>query len=131
MTTIPDAPSGTRRWILLAVIAAVLLIAAGGYWFFSMGSGDGVTSPPGSEVISFSGDGDQTTESFEVRQGWQIQWQHDRKFAMAIRGDRDFGTVIDEKGKAGSGVTSPVGAGTFYLEITANGPWQVTIIQGE
>ena len=111
-------------------LVVLVLVGAGAYWFLTQGPGVRITSPPGSEVLSFSDDGDARTKSFQVREGWQIQWEHDGKFTMAIDGDRDFGVAIDEE-EAGSGVTSPVGEGTFFLEISADAPWQITVIQGE
>jgi hypothetical protein len=31
----------------------------------------------------------------------------------------------------GSGITSPTGAGSYYLEVTATGPWTIEITQGD
>lgn len=62
--------------------------------------------------------------------GWQIQWKTDGdRIAIAVTGDQDLGTVVDVPGPA-SGVTSPPVSGTFRLEITADGPWSITVIQG-
>jgi hypothetical protein len=47
-----------------------------------------------------------------------------------MSGDRDLGTVV-EQDEPGSGVTSPVGGGTFRLEIEAEGAWKIQIVQGE
>jgi len=117
--------------VVLGVLGlAVIAILVGGYWFLTQGPGTQFTSPAGSTVADFKGSGDQSTATFTVREGWRIDWQHDSAFAFAIRGDRDFGKVIDEQG-SGSGVTSPVGAGSFHLEITADGPWEIKVIQGD
>jgi len=130
-TTSPGMAARSRSRLLLAVLAvAVIAIVLGGYWFLTQGPGTQFTSPAGSTVADFKGSGDQTTGTFTVREGWRIDWQHDSAFAFAIRGDRDFGKVIDEQG-SGSGVTSPVGAGSFHLEITADGPWEIKVIQGD
>jgi hypothetical protein len=115
--------------VLVAVLAVVLLI--GGYWLFTQGPGRQLLSPAGSTVAEFSGDSNQTTGSFQVREGWAINWESTgQQFAFAIRGDRDFGTVINID-EPGSGVTSPTGAGTFHLDVTAAGPWAISITQGE
>jgi hypothetical protein len=127
-------PSPSRRparvvLLLLLVIGAVLLPAA--YWLMAQGPGTRLTSPPGSTVAEFSGTGDEVTDTFQVREGWDIHWQNGGdRFAFAISGDRDFGTVIDQR-EPGSGITSPVGGGTFRLEITADGDWSVEIRQGD
>jgi hypothetical protein len=68
---------------------------------------------------------------FEVVPGWQIQWQIDgASLAIAVSGDQNLGVVVDEAGPA-SGVTSLAPAGTFRLDIVANGPWSITVIQGD
>jgi hypothetical protein len=129
-----SGPSERARpaWLLpLLAIAVLVLISAIAYWFVTQGPGVGIISPRGSAVAEFSGDGDQTTESFSVREGWSIHWENSgSEFSFAITGDRDFGTVIDQD-EPGSGVTSPVGEGTYQLEIQAEGPWEVRIVQGE
>lgn len=103
-------------------------VAVAVYLVFLRGSGE---PPPRTDVAEFSGDGNATTASFSVREPWQIHWETDgESFSYAIRGDRDLGTVIEQE-SPGSGVTSPVGSGTFHLEITAEGPWQVLIYQNE
>jgi hypothetical protein len=106
-------------------------MAVAAYWFLTLGPGQRIVSPPESTVLQFSGSGDQTTPPFQVREAWDIQWESmGDRFSLAIRGDRDFGTVI-EVDEAGSGVTSPTGAGSYYLEVTADGAWSVRITQGD
>ncbi len=125
-----DASPTTRRrsgrwlWVVAAlVILVAAALALGGYWFLTGGL-------PRSNLAEFAAEGDLTTEPFQVREGWQIRWETTgERFAMAITGDRDFGIVID-RDEPGRGVTSPVGSGTFRLEITAEGPWSVSIVQG-
>jgi len=85
-------------------------------------------APVASVVVEFSGSSDQTTSPFKVQEGWEIRWQTSAAaFKLGIGGDRDFGTVIDHQGE-GSGNTYPVGAGTFQLHITADGPWTVRVL---
>lgn len=116
---------------LIIALVGLLVLAAGGYWLLTQGPGQQLLSPAGSTVVEFSGDSDQTTSSFDVREGWAIHWESTGEaFAFAIDGDRDFGTVIDVD-EPGNGVTSPTGSGTYNLEITADGPWTVRITQGE
>jgi hypothetical protein len=78
-----------------------------------------------------SGTGDKQSESFIVVPGWQIVWQTDGGgFAIAIRGDQDLGTIVNQD-QAASGATSLPSAGTFHLEVTAKGPWSLKVLQGE
>jgi hypothetical protein len=122
---------GVSRWIAsIVLVIAVLVTFVGVYWFFTQGPGLQIVSPAGSTVAAFGGEGNQTTATFKVREGWGIQWESQgTQFAFAIQGDRDFGKVIDIN-EPGTGVTSPTGAGSFHLEVTANGPWTISITQG-
>jgi len=82
-------------------------------------------------ILELSGTGDNQSESFVVSPGWQIVWQTEGGgFAIAVRGDRDLGNVVDQAGPA-SGATSLPTAGTFHLEVTAKGPWSLKVLQGE
>jgi hypothetical protein len=86
--------------------------------------------PPLETVLELSGTGDQVSDPFDVSPGWQVSWQTaGERFALAITGDQDLGTVVDLPGPA-SGVTAPVSGGTFRLEVTAEGPWSITVVQG-
>jgi hypothetical protein len=119
------------QWIAAIILVIIVLVSfAGVYLFFTQGPGTQFLSPAGSTVAAYSGDGDQTTLAFKVREGWAIQWESKGdQFAFAIQGDRDFGKVIDIN-EPGNGVTSPTGAGSFHLEVTATGPWTISITQG-
>jgi hypothetical protein len=131
MTETMLRPPRRPRWAIAALaVVLFVIVVLGGYWLFTQGPGRQVLSPPGSTVAQFSGASDQTTQSFQVREGWAINWDSTgQRFAFAIRGDRDFGTVINIT-EPGSGVTSPTGAGSFHLEVTAQGSWTISITQG-
>lgn len=119
-----------RSRVRVFVVIGGLLLVAGGYWFLTEGPGQRILSPPGSSVAEFEGPGAMTTSSFKVREGWQIHWDsQSENFTLAIRGDRDFGTVI-ELTEPTSGITAPVGAGSFHLEVSAEGDWSITVLQG-
>jgi hypothetical protein len=63
--------------------------------------------------------------------GWQIVWQTEgSRFAVAVRGDQDLGTVVNQT-VASSGATSIPTPGMFRLEITAKGRWSIKVLQGE
>ena len=128
------SPHARQRfnWPLVLLSAlVVVLVGAGAYWFLTQGPGQRIVSPPGSDITSFSGEGDQTTDSFTVRGQWQIHWQNEGEtFSFAIDGDQDLGTIIEQE-EPGSGVTNVVAAGTFHIVVTAEGPWTIRITQGE
>lgn len=106
------------------------VLAVGGWWFFTEGPGWPIISPRGSTVASFSGDGDLTTASFRVREGWRIRWQgHGDRFAMTILGDANLGTVVDIS-EPGEGLTAPPTGGTFHVEVRSSGPWTLVVTQG-
>jgi hypothetical protein len=93
----------------------------------SSSAGPAVSTAP---VLKLEGTGNQRSETFDVLVGWQIQWQTDGDhIVVAVTGDQDLGDVVDFPGPA-SGVVSPPAGGAFRLEITADGPWSVTVIQG-
>ena len=120
-----------RAWLLATSVVVLLAVLVGTYWLMTDGPGAGLLSPAGSTVDEFSATGNVTTNSFRVRQGWSIHWESmSDSFGLAIRGDRDFGTVISLD-EPGSGVTSPTGAGTFHLEVTAEGAWTIEVVQGD
>jgi len=128
----PESPlrANQRRRVALLLGIAAVVVAAGALWYLNAGPGHR-GGPAGSVVGDFAGSAGQKTDPFFVRSGWQIQWKSDgTSFRLAVRGDVDVGVVVDQQ-SAGSGVTSPVPAGNFYLEISGNGPWQVKVIQGD
>ena len=93
----------------------------------SSSAGPAVSTAP---VLKLEGTGNQRSETFDVLVGWQIQWQTDGDhIVVAVTGDQDLGDVVNFPGPA-SGVVSPPAGGAFRLEITADGPWSVTVIQG-
>ena len=93
----------------------------------SSSAGPAVSASP---ILKLEGTGNQRSETFDVLVGWQIQWQTDGDhIVVAVTGDQDLGDVVDFPGPA-SGVVSPPAGGAFRLEITADGPWSVTVIQG-
>jgi hypothetical protein len=124
------AHSRRRRNIWIVVVIAVLaILAAAAYWYFNLGPGR--PSPAGSLVAEFEGTGNTTTDPFTVRSGWRIDWENSGDlFSFAITGDRDFGTVVEQT-EPGSGSTSPTGAGTFQLNVTAQGSWRIQVFQGD
>ena len=125
--TISPIPAGTFR----------IQVRAAGPWTIrvSPGPSSGSAAPslagPREIILQVSGTDHDVSPPFEVVAGWQIQWQTDgASLAIAVTGDQNLGIVVDEPGPA-RGVTSLAPAGNFRLDIAANGPWSITIIQGE
>ena len=79
-------------------------------------------------VAQFTGDGDQDTNDFTVKEGWEIRWETTgATFKFAITGTQDLGTVVDHPGEGG-GSTFPTGSGTFRIHVTAQGQWTIRIV---
>ena len=86
---------------------------------------------PQEVILTMQGDSHDVSDSFEVKPGWQIQWQIDgSSIAIAVTGEESLGVVLNQEGPA-SGVTGIPEGGVFRLEIAANGPWTITVIDGE
>ena len=93
----------------------------------SSSAGPAVSAAP---VLELEGTGNERSETFDVLVGWQIQWQTEADhIVVTVIGDQDLGAQVDFPGPA-SGVVSPPAGGTYRLEITADGPWSVKVIQG-
>lgn len=125
LDTLPRRLTALSVGVATAVLAIGLLTS-----FFTYGPGWGIVSPRGATVATFSGNADQVTTAFRVREDWRIEWQTSGpSFAMAITGDRNLGTVVAAN-QADSGLTAPPVGGTFKLEIRASGPWTIKVLQG-
>jgi hypothetical protein len=121
--------ANTRR--RLALVGALLLVALAAAYWFTQGPGVAMLSPAGSTVVELSGSGDQTSNSFRVRAGWEIHWETTGEhLAVAISGGKDVGTVISQD-QPGSGVAVRGDAGNYQLEVRADGPWTIRVTQGQ
>jgi hypothetical protein len=120
------------RWAWAAVAGALILVLVGlGYFLYRGGPANDEPQPIEHEIIAeFSGDSSESTDDFEVDEGWQIHWQNSGSFAVSVEGDEDLGPVIEQE-EAGSGVFAPPGSGTFRLEVEADDAWTVWIIAGD
>lgn len=119
------------RWQVAAAAVLALGLVVAGYWFLADGPGARLISPPGSTVAQFTGTGDAASDSFDVRPGWRMRWSTSgRRLTVSIRGEQNLGTVVDVD-EAVTGVTSPPTGGVYHLEVSAEGPWTIAILQGD
>ena len=127
---LPGGRAEPRRrgpWFVIAVV--VLAVAATGVYFLLRPGSDGEPRAQRTAVASFNGSGNDTTQMFRVTKPWRIEWRNaGKRFAIAITGDRDFGTVV-ERSKPGAGVTTAEVTGTFRLVVKAKGTWSAKILQ--
>jgi hypothetical protein len=115
-------------WVVGAILIALVLV---GISFIAVFHPGRVGGEPGSSVVEMSGDGNKVSTHFDARSGWSIQWQNTGTyFSYTIHGDTEFGQVITQNGP-GNGITSPVPTGNFFIEVVAQGPWTITVIQGD
>jgi hypothetical protein len=121
-------PGGARVWVFVVLgLAAIAVVAI----IFAMSLPGRRGGDPGATILEMSGRGNETSEKFYARQGWSIEWENTGQyFSYTIHGDVEFGQVITQNG-AGNGITSPVPTGTFFIEVVAQGPWSIKVIQGD
>jgi hypothetical protein len=119
-----------RRLVFGLTVAALAIVVLSGLGLWSVVGPGRAGGAPGSILVAIRGDADATSEPFHVREGWQIEWENTGQyFSYTIHGDVEFGQVIAQNGP-GSGITSPVPVGEFWIEVASQGPWTVTVIQG-
>jgi hypothetical protein len=117
--------------LVIGVVAFVAVIAGLGVWYLLSQNKPG--GQAGSTLVDLSGTSDAVSESFVARSGWQIVWETEGdRLEISIRGAGavDIGTVVTQDGP-GSGITTPVPSGDFVIEVTAEGPWAIQVIQGD
>jgi hypothetical protein len=86
--------------------------------------------PAGGTVLELNGTGNLTSDAFAVEPGWQVVWQTEgTHFSYAVHGAQDLGTVVDVK-EPSSGANAFAPAGTFRIEVAAQGPWSIKVVQG-
>jgi hypothetical protein len=120
--------SHQRPIIVVGVLVAAVLLAGLGYWLFAGPAQPGGLG--GSTIVEMSGDGNKVSKHFYARSGWSIVWENRGKyFSYTIHGDTEFGQVITQNGP-GNGITSPVPMGNFFIEVVAQGPWSIQVVQG-
>ena len=124
----PSAGGRARTW-LVAILVLLAAAALGVILAISTATKRGGDS--GSLGLEMSGSGNETSETFFARQGWSIDWENTGQyFSYTIRGDVEFGQVVTQNGP-GNGSTSPVPTGNFFIEVVAQGPWSMRVVQGE
>jgi hypothetical protein len=112
-----------RLQVLTLVSGAVLGLAA-----CSSGSSGSPSRQIKPTAAAFSGTGNMSTPAFTVADGWEIQWTTEgNRFQVAARGAENL-VVVVKRTEPGGGSTFPQGRGTFRLQVSAKGPWTITVI---
>jgi hypothetical protein len=124
-----SSPGAIPRSWLIAILVVVAAAALGVILAIAMAPPRG--GPSGSTILEMSGNGNKTSDPFYARPGWSVNWENSGKyFSYTIHGDVEFGQVVTQNGP-GNGITSPVPTGNFFIEVVAQGPWSLRVIQGE
>lgn len=136
------AKTGKPKRGLSAIAAALIVVATFAVaWLVVLERGDhgaassalvareqAAASGDGAVVAQFHGHGNRTTDAFVVQDGWEIRWETSgKRFQVVVTGADDVGTVVDQHDRGG-GSTYPAGAGTFRVEVAAQGSWTMTIL---
>jgi hypothetical protein len=120
---------GSPRVWLAAVLGVIVLAVAGAIIVMSLSDRRG--GDPGSLILEMNGLANETSDTFFARAGWSIEWENTGEyFSYTIHGDVEFGQVITQDGP-GNGITSPVPTGNFFIEVAAEGPWSIKVLQGD
>lgn len=92
------------------------------------------SEPAGAQVepvAEFSGEGNETTESFDVEVNWELRWRvsEGERFAVELLTNDDVsrGHVVDATDKS-EGTTFVSEAGEFKLRVSSDAPWSVQIV---
>ncbi len=80
-------------------------------------------------VVSFSGTGDRTTESFQVDDGWAVEWTTDDERFQATLRDTLSGipSLTANPVDPGSGRVVYARGGTFQFEVETEGSWTIEV----
>jgi len=80
-------------------------------------------------VESFSGTGDRMTETFEVDDGWAVEWTTDDERFQATLRDTLTGipSLTANPVDPGSGRVVYARGGKFHFEVEAEGSWTIEV----
>lgn len=80
-------------------------------------------------VASFSGTGDRITETFEVDDGWAVEWTTDDERFQATLRDTLSGipSLTANPVDPGSGRVVYARGGVFQFEVEAEGSWTIEV----
>jgi hypothetical protein len=140
-------PPSSRRWLIWVGIAVVVaLLVAGGLLLANDDDGDDgggsekvtQTTEAGSEgsdetrgvTEHFSGNGDDTTDVFEVAENWEVRWKTTGasfELELFTEDDTSRGTIVTASDEP-DGSTFVVEGGRFSLAVRTDGDWSVDIV---
>ena len=108
--------------------AAVVLTT---YAFINLFEGDEYYNPE--LVTTFSGNGNARTDFFEVGEAWELRWEHSGRIEkLEWRTESGEGSMLIDMHRKPireqGGVNWPR-AGRYYVDVTAEGDWQLQVYQ--
>ena len=87
------------------------------------------SEPIEEQVAEFRGSGDNVTQTFDVKPGWELRWE--------VEGARLAVSLVDQSGQSvaelvnqdstGGGSVYPRQTGTYSLHITGQGDWLIRV----
>ncbi len=81
-------------------------------------------------IVEYAGDGQKLTPPFSISGPWEVHWQSDGNQFQIFLSDslgNFIQLLVDQQG-GGSGVSPIPQAGTYTLNISADGPWSLAIV---
>lgn len=75
--------------------------------------------------------GSRNLRPFSVKDRWEVRWDTKGMISIWIRSPKDGNPVAKagSQDKAGSGSSFQPNGGEFYLSVTSDGDWTVTVVQ--
>ena len=105
------------------IVDAIFGPPAGGSRF-----GSGGSHPDA--IVEYAGDGQMLTPPFSISGPWEVRWQSDGKQFQIFLSDSlgNFIQILAEQQGGGQGISAVPQAGTYTLNINADGPWSLAIV---
>lgn len=89
------------------------------------------TTPAALTLLELDGSGDETSEVFEAALNWELRWKAPDAESFSVELFNEEGEsrgVLIEDSEDPDGSTFVSEAGSFYLEVTSDGDWSISVI---
>ena len=81
-------------------------------------------------ILKESANGSRSLQPFQVQNKWEVRWESSADITIWLKDKKgDPVKRLASNKKGGSGSTFHRTGGTYFLMITAEGDWTVTVIQ--